>query len=250
MRKPPKLTNILTDSQRRHAKAIGTSEGEYKDHLTNRLKDMTNKILPKTYRDPKLVRTEIKSKNPVLVVGAGPSYAKNLDKIKRFKGKIIFVDVIYNEMIRQGIIPDYILTLESKVRPDFFRPKYIAQCIDKSILIHSAITNKSVILQAIATGLKHERWQDEFQLREEARFSNVGTFAICYAREVLKADKIFLVGFEHDGIEYHQDTWKYWQTDFWYFIRKWPKETIVNCTDGGALYYDDYILDSTLDSLE
>ena len=249
-RPPQKLTNSLTDSQKKHAKAIGTSNVEYKEHLTNRLKEMTGKVLPATFRDPKLVRDKVEAVNPVLIVGAGPSYAKNIEAIKNFKGIIIFVDVIFNEMVSKHlIIPDYVCTLEYQVHPDFFRPKNIKLCLDKSVLICSSITLKSIFLQCEATGFKYKRWKDDFQLKEEARFSNVGTFSICYAKEVLKADKIFLVGFEHDGVEQHQNTWKYWQIDFWYFVRKWEKELIVNCTDGGALYYADYILDSTLDSL-
>ena len=61
---------------------------------------------------------------------------------------------------------------------------------------------------------------------------------------------IILIGFEHAGGTYLRHIYQIWQTDFWYFIRKWPKETIVNCTDSGTLYYEDYVIDSTLEKLK
>ena len=218
---------------------------EYQQHVINRLDEMHNHTRPKTFRDPKNVRTKIKADNPVLVVGAGPSYTKNLEKIKNFKGKIICFEVNFNKIVDYGIIPDYILTLEIYVGEEFFKKPLLELCRIKSTLVGSAITHPKILQLARDVGVRSTRWIS----MEEPRFSNVGTFAINYAKEVLKADKIFIIGFEHDGVEENEFIYEYWKTDFWYFLQKWPKETIVNCTDGGQLYYGDYILDSTLDSL-
>ena len=207
---------------------------------------MSDKKRPETFRDPKNVRTEIRAKNPVLIVGAGPSYERNLDKIKNFKGTVICFEVNFHNLFRKGIIPDYILTLEIYVRPDvFLLEKYLSQCKDKTKVICSASTHKSVLKRCEVSNVPATRWISE----EEPRFSNVGTFALNYAIEVLKADKVFIIGFENDGGAENKTIYEFWKTDFWYFLQQWPKETIVNCTDGGQLYYEDYILDATLDSL-
>ena len=240
-----KYSRTLNDSQKRHAAKIGIEILEYQQHVSNRLDEMHAATRPKTFRDPKNVRTKIEAENPVLVVGAGPSYKKNLEKIKNFRGKIVCFEVNFNPIVAYGIIPDYILTLEVFVTPSFLDLVNLETCKHKTKLIGSASTQPNVIEYARDAGVSSSRWIS----MEEPRFSNVGTFAINYAKEVLKADKIFIVGFEHDGVEENEKIYEYWKTDFWYFLQKWDKGLIVNCTEGGQLYYGDYILDSTLDSL-
>ncbi len=243
--KPFNLTNVMNDSMRNHADNLQMPHEVYHKFFIDRYNEVHNGEIPESYRDPKLVRDKVKAKNPVLIVGAGPSYSKNIDAIKRFKGKIIILDVNFNTLVGAGLVPDYTMSLERFVRPDYFRPKYSDQVRDKIKFIFSAISNKSLLLQCVAQRLEHERWVSD----QEPRFSNVGTFGMCYAKMVLNADKIFLIGFEHDGVSEAPQTWEYWIADFWYFIRKWPKQTIVNCSDGGKLYLKDYVLDSTLDGL-
>ena len=240
-----KLETKMNKSMVSHADNLLMPHKVYLQFFKDRYNEIKNKKIPKTFRDPKLKRTKIKANNPVLVVGAGPSYPKNIDAIKQFKGKVIVFDVNFNTLVGAGVIPDYALSLERYVRPDYFRPKYSDQVRDKTRFIFSSISNKSLLLQCIAQRLQHERWRST----QEPRFSNVGTFGMCYAKMVLNADKIFLIGFEHDGVSEAPQTWEYWIADFWYFIRKWPKQTIVNCSGGGALYLKDYVLDSTLDGL-
>ncbi len=218
----------------------------YHQFCIDRFDEIKNKEIPETFRHEKLKREKVKAKNPVLVVGAGPSHSSHIEAIKRFRGKVIIFDVNFNSLVGHGVIPDYAVSLERMVRPDYFRPKYSDLVRDKTKFVFSYLTGKSMILQCIAQKLKHERWSND----QSPRFSNVGKFGIVYAYEVLKADKIFLIGFEHDGVSEAPQTWEYWIADFWYFIKQWPKETIVNCTNGGSLYLEDYILDSTLDGLE
>jgi len=165
--------------------------------------------------------------------------------VKSSREKIICFEVNFNTVVEFGIIPDYILTLEIYVRPHFFSDDNLEKCKEKSRIIASASTHDIVKNMAHAHDFPFERWIS----KEEPRFANVGTFAMVYAKEVLGADKIFLTGFEHDGVSENEKTFEWWQYDFWYFVSQWPKELIVNCTNGGALYYKDYILDSTLDSL-
>ena len=239
------LSRSLNDSQKRHALKIGIDPTVYQQHVINRLEEMHAATRPKTFRDPKNVRTRITAQNPILIVGDGPSSKKNMEKIRNFKGKIICFDVNLIRLIRHGIIPDFIVTMEIKATLDLFESKYLVQCKDKSKLIGSAITQPNILEHARDNGVSQARWIST----EEPRFSNVGTFGINYAIEVLECDKVFIIGFEHDGVAENEMIYEYWKTDFWYFLQKWPKGTIVNCTDGGQLYYNDYILDSTLDSL-
>ena len=243
--KPFTLSKTMNDSMRNHADNLQMDHEVYHQFFIDRYNEIKNKEIPETFRDEKLKRVKVKAKNPVLVVGAGPSYSSHIEEIKRFRGKVIIFDVNFNWLAGHGVVPDYALSLERFVRPDYFRPKYSDLVRDKTKFVFSAISNKSMILQCIAQKLEHERWVSD----QEPRFSNVGTFGIVYAYEVLKADKIFLIGFEHDGVSEAPQTWEYWIADFWYFIHQWPKETIVNCTNSGRLYLEDYILDSTLDGL-
>jgi len=47
----------------------------------------------------------------ILIVGNGPS-KKNLDLIRDFEGNIIAVDSVTQELIDNGIMPDYVTWLE------------------------------------------------------------------------------------------------------------------------------------------
>lgn len=243
--KPFQLTNVLNDSMRNHADALGMPHATYLQFFIDRFNEIKGKKIPETFRDPKLKRTIVKATNPILVVGAGPSYLDNIEAIKRFKGKVIIFDVNFNHLVEHGVIPDYALSLEKYARPHLFDINYSDQIRDKTKFIFSSISQGSMLLQCVAQRLEHERWISD----QEPRFANVGTFGMCYAKMVLNADKIFLIGFEHDGVSETPQTWNYWIADFWYFVKQWPKETIVNCTDGGRLYLEDYIIDSTLDGL-
>lgn len=234
----------LTESQSVQAKALGMSHEEFKRQLLERLYEMRGG-LPKTERTDKMKRTSITANNPVLVLGAGPSSLKHINDIKKFTGIIMAVDLIFNELVENGIIPDYIVTLESQkqvVNENLFTPENIVKAKHKTKMICSSITRNVIEDWFKSHGGKVER----FIIQEEPRCSNVGLLSINYAYERLKADKIVLLGFEHVGQKYPPHIYEIWQTDFWYFIRKWPKELIVNCTDGGALYYEDYILDAQL----
>ena len=238
----------LTVSQRIHADKLGISHEVFKKYLLVRL-DELNKPLPKTVRSHKMQRDEITTQNPVLIMAAGPSFRKNIEEIRKFKGKTIVVDVIFNELLKNNIVPDYVLTLESNtsiVNESLFESSHLAKCKDKTMIVGSAITEDKILNHIRSHGVAIQRWDFE----EEPRASNVGVFALNFAKDHLRADKILLVGFEHIGKKYAGNTYKTWQVDFWHFIKDWPRETIVNCSNGGALYYEDYIIDANLEKLK
>ena len=242
MAKIPVMSPNLNDSMKRYAVKLGMSFEDLSQHEINRIEEMRLKTLPKTERKAEMKRNRIATNQPILIVGAGPSYEENLDEIRKFKGKIMCVDVNFNNLGKNGIFPDYIATLEVYVRPDFFNLDLLS---NKPLFICSSITNDSVIRKAEAAECPFIRWITH----DEPRASNVGIFAVLFAKEYLKCDKICIIGFEHDGQGYQEDVYKYWQYDFWYFLQRWPKETIVNCSNGGALYYEDYIIDAELKDL-
>jgi len=237
----------LTVAQRQQADALEISHAKYRDIILQRLRDY-EKIIPPVDRNLEIKKNVIKSNNPVLVVGAGPSYRKYLKEVKNFPGKVIVMDINFNTCCEAGIIPDYIATMEEgikNVKTDMFLPENLKSC-KKTVVIGSSITRKNIETYIIKNGTQFLRWKTD----EEPRISNCGLFSVNFAYEELKADKIFLVGFEHTGHNYSGHTVRMWQVDFLHFIQRWPKETIVNCTDGGVLYYYDYIVDSTLDNLQ
>jgi len=239
----------LTYHQAEQADSLGIPHEKYKQIIIDRLIEIHGGKTPETNRIDSMKRDSITAKTPVLILGAGSSLKDNYEAVKKFEHTIVCLDYAFNSVVENGIIPDYILTLEQTkqvMNPSVYKPENLAQCGVKTKVICSSITRDVIKDHLTANGVTHENWITD----EEPRMSNVGLFAINYCHTVLKADKILLVGFEHVGQKYPQHIYQVWQTDFWYFIRKWDKETIVNCSDGGALYYEDYIIDSTLDKLK
>ncbi len=238
----------LTESQKVQADALGVSHGEMRQIMLQRLDDLSVNKKPDTKRTDKMKRTSITAKNPVLIIGAGSSFERSIKEIKEFRGQIIAVDFVFNYLVKKGVIPDYVITLESQqssVSEKMFEYDNLKKCRNKTKVIASSITKTRVIEHFKQQGIEVQRYKD----KGEPRCSNVGLLAVNYAYNVLGADKILLVGFEHVGQKYPPHIYQIWQIDFWYFISKWPKETIINCTNGGVLYYEDYIVDATLDNL-
>lgn len=241
-------SNELTESQKVQADSMGIPRTEFKQQIINRLMELGSGKIPKTERRKEMKKDSIPAMNPVLVVAGGPSYQSNIKKIREFPNTVVVVDVTFNHLVQHSVRPDFVVTLESSTRiinPNTYTPSNLLPCRDKTTIIGSSITTDEIIEHIKYNGVKFERWFYE----EEPRISNVGLFGIVYAYYKLHADKIILVGFEHTGSTYPPYTYLTWQTDFWHFIKKWPKETIVNCSNGGALYYEDYIIDTTLDKV-
>jgi len=231
----------LTVAQRFQADALGMPHAKYRQIRLERIKEIEKFRAPEN-RNLGVKKNVIKSNNPVLVVGGGPSYKKYLKEIKNFPGKVIVMDVNFNICQEAGIIPNYITTLEEGIHNvtwRMFLPENLKACKGKTTVVGSSITRKTIESHIKDNDIPFLRWKTD----EEPRISNCGLFSVVFAYDNLKADKIFLVGFEHDDRAL-------WQIDFLHFLPRWPKETIVNCTNAGILYYYDYIVDSTLDKLK
>ncbi len=62
---------------------------------------------------------------PAILLAAGPSLDKNIKDIKDVKGRafVICVDAAYNTVIKNGIRPDIVVTVDPIIRADAFREK-------------------------------------------------------------------------------------------------------------------------------
>lgn len=235
----------INESYKKWVRALGISDGCMIEHYADRDREIVNMELPRTRRSKKMKRTKIKAISPILIVGAGPS-SKDYDAIRKWDGKIACVDVMFNTLCNNNIKVDYIIILEVGIRPALFEDTYLEQCGGTTSFVFSSNVHGSLPTYAERFNSHFTRWKTH----EECRTSNVGLFSVVYAKKCLNHDKIFIIGFEHTGRKYDKREYQRWRYDFWYFIKNWPKETIVNCSQGGALYFKDYIIDANLNHLE
>jgi len=237
----------LTESQKVQADALGISHDKYRDMVIERLVEIRGGEAPEpNWKETRHV-TKVKAKNPVLVVGHGPSFKTKLEGIRAWKHILVATDACLKDLLDNDIIPSYVITSEASKQTCYLWDFDMKRIKEHEItVIHSSITRPDVIEQAKNTGVNIRR----FNFEEEPRCSNVGLFALNFCVHDLKADKIAMVGMEHNGSEYDEYVYKVWTTDFWYFVRKWPKQIIINCSEGGILYFKDHTLESTLDELE
>ena len=133
-----------------------------------------------------------------------------------------------------GIFPDYIVTAEAArelSEKDFF---YIEETKKHKTMIITSEYTRHELLQAFdAAKIK---WKRFVYPEGHVVLSDVGLTAVVFAKEELKADSIVIIGFEHEGDEYPEFTFRTWAERFFWFVRQWPDEFIINCSEGGVLY--------------
>lgn len=166
----------------------------------------------------------------VLLIGAGPSYREKLGLVKGFKGIIIVPGALSQTMIDEGIIPHYITQheVDKGLNLSFFPPKQAKLGIPivynfkarKNLLTHLSVHNFKTIQ------FKSNSWHN---------INNVGLFSAYFAWEYLKADKIYLIGFDHCGMDYRAKTYIHWVQNFKVFLANCDCE-VINCTGRGKLY--------------
>ncbi len=170
----------------------------------------------------------------MLVIGGGPSYKKHYDDYKKFKGTILSTDVAAHTIMDNGVYPDYIVTAEAArelSELDYFN---IEETRKHPIQIIISGETRNELLESFT---KAKIPYKMFRYPEgHVVLPDVGLTAVVYAKEVLKADSIVIVGFEHEGDEYPEFTFRTWADRFWWFVRQWDDEFIINCSEGGVLY--------------
>jgi hypothetical protein len=107
--------------------SVGNSIEDGLDGLKNNLENL--KWLEKSKNVSKLKNT-YKDK-PAIIVSAGPSLNKNINELKKAKHKavIIAVDTIVNKLLTEGIVPDFVCSVEriSEVYEYFYKDKNIPE---------------------------------------------------------------------------------------------------------------------------
>jgi len=157
------------------------------------------------------------------------------EEIKKFKGIIVCCDRAARVLTDHGIKPDYIVTAEAErslAMLEFFDLPLLKK-IDVEV-ITSEHTRNELIDQFNKNQIKYTPY---IPLNiEPTMLPDVGMTAIHWAKTILKPDRIVLIGFEHEGDEYPEFTFRTWVGAFWGWVAKWPDEFIVNCSEGGVLY--------------
>lgn len=175
--------------------------------------------------------------NPVLVIGGGPSHKLHFDECSKFKGIIVACDSAANILIENGIVPDYVVTIETEVSLDFFDLEKLQE--HNSKIITSEQTNNTLLMAFNESDIETICYIPKYAL---SRLPSVGITSIVYARDELKADRIILLGFENEGTGYSKRTFLEWRDAFWGFVKEWQNregmswDFIVNCSEGGILY--------------
>lgn len=74
------------------------------------------------YKTIKQMRGKLDSEIPVILVAAGPSLGKNVQDLKKAKGKacIIACDTALKPLLKNGIVPDYFIVVDSKKKLELF----------------------------------------------------------------------------------------------------------------------------------
>lgn len=104
---------------------LGNSIEDGMDGLDNHIRN-----LPNIFQSKDISKIEGAFENiPAFIVSAGPSLNNNIEELKKIdnKGVIIAVDTIANRLINEGIIPDFITTVERLeiVYEYFYKDKFI-----------------------------------------------------------------------------------------------------------------------------
>jgi len=175
-----------------------------------------------------------------LVVGHGESY-DDYDFIRQFDGLILATDVVASDLVDNDIIPDYMLFFETQqtIRvnlhewiPESFSDEKVR---DKMTLIYrlpitSALTYRIEMLKL--------KW-DVFELNDYGDFhadniNNVGLYSVVYATDILKMDRIHLIGMDYRGLDRLgvDNTEKWIKSAKYYFNQRKLKPKIIDHSGG------------------
>ena len=176
----------------------------------------------------------------VLVIGGGPSHMKNYEGMRKFKGTIVATDRATKAIMDNGVIPNYICTVEAAkelTQMDFFN---IEETKKHPIEVIISEQTRSELTDSFKKNrIKYTKYAPRGF--EPYRIPNVGTMAIHWVHTTLKPDHIVLIGFENEGDEYPQRNFDIWATCFFGWVKEWTDKEgkawdyIINCS-GGILH--------------
>lgn len=176
-----------------------------------------------------------------LVVGAGPSFEDKLDYIRSFDGVVLVVEVRNKRLIEEGIVPDYIVTMEKDhgVLPQEFG-EWLIPYRDRITVVHRDNPVRDLLCKFEGLELKTY----EFDGRR-LHCNNVGLYTVLFAVRVLESKEVHLVGMDHDGEikgatnQQGRKLCDEWTAAFRRFVDKKPEDVrIINDSGRGRLYFN------------
>ncbi len=138
---------------------------------------------------------------PAIIVSAGPSLAKNIDKLRKYKDNafIFCVGTAYKTLIDNGIVPDFLNVIERVDTKLHYKSEYLKD----SILVCEPYTNANIfennfkhILITPSLETDASRWFVEKAGRVVDEFETKGTvsYHALYTAKYLGCDPIILIG--------------------------------------------------------
>ena len=193
---------------------------EMNEHFTERVKQRPHK------------KITMRSRRTFIIIGHGPDWKVQAEKVRGTKIPIISTDVCATELIEMGIIPEYIVTLEEahkNVNEHMFDFKLIKKHGIK--IVGSIITREWLEDKCKEEGVHFQR----FKGYSQSMVSNVGHFGAVVAFSFL-ADRVIIMGMNCYGPEPYP--WLNWYTNWRTWISGLTDNFLINCTEGGILYFD------------
>jgi len=229
----------LTGRQKDRANELGIAHMDYRIVVLQNVSDTYKSIINLDQKE-----VIIQANNPYIVVGFGPNWEDQARKLRGTKIPIIATDVTSTPLIKMGIIPKFIVTFEEaekRINNKLFDYNYIRKYNIK--VVGSKLTRQWLPDDL----LRHKMEFERYDTYDEC--SNVGYFGTIYAKNVLNADKVILIGMDcwNDDIDVKNIHWDNptlfppylnWYVEWRGLLEKSPKGFLVNCTQGGILYVD------------
>jgi len=229
----------LTASQTDRMNKMGIGQTEMLDILLREMNDdFAKRIAQRPHK-----KVIIQSRRCHVVVGHGPGWKYQAIKLKGSKLPIIATDACCNDLLDMGIIPKYLVTIESakkNVKEEMFDWDRLKKY--NITVVGSQLTMDWVPDICVLKDVKFQRFS-AFSLAE---ITNVGHFGVAFA-EAISADNVIIMGMNCYGPEKYP--WLDWYTHWRTYVGQKVDNFIINCTEGGILYFDK-IFDIDFDDLE
>lgn len=172
----------------------------------NYVKNRQYMMSPDQDRDTLRVKLGIyaRNKGPAMIVGAGPSWKKNIDQLDHSLYPIIACDKMVPMLYERGIVPEIVVALNAERTDvkDWLKP--IADQRNVTLVMPAGVHPDTYadwrghihwVNAMVPTGL-HKRVERETHLTPDTIGSNAGTFAYKIAAEHIGYNKIGYMGLD------------------------------------------------------
>jgi hypothetical protein len=226
MAEHPTALGHLTQSQSDEARSKGVTHTDFLQVVLQRIADEHEGM----HTPP----VSVQGKKAAIIIGHGPDWEKQAVKVKGTKHIVIATDICAKPLIAMGIIPNYIVTFEESpkvVKDEMFPYEDIKK--HNIGVWGSKLTRPWLGSKLRKYHVKMHRFTDY----PGAHATNVGIFGAMFARWSLLVDKIILIGMNCWGGE-HAYPFVNWYHEWRKFVHQCNLNTIINCTEGGILYFE------------